>query len=93
MKLAKNNMKNSNWNFNNTYTKLPKIFYAKQKPVFVAKPKLVIFNDELATSLGVPYELDVFSGNAIADGSEPIAMAYAGHQFGYFTMLATVERF
>jgi len=80
-------MKNNNWNFNNSYTKLPKLFYSNQKPIPVTNPKLVIFNDELAVSLGVPFELDVLAGNSIPKGSKPISQAYTGHQFGYFTML------
>jgi len=80
-------MDNNNWNFNNTYTKLPKLFYSKQTPIPVKKPKLILFNNTLATSLGIPFELNAFAGNEIPKGAELISQAYAGHQFGYFTML------
>nr|WP_312279096.1 YdiU family protein [Oscillibacter sp.] len=75
------------WNLHNSYTNLPEIFYTKQSPTAVRNPKLVIFNHALATSLGVPLQLGVFAGNEIPSQSKPIAQAYAGHQFGYFTML------
>ncbi|WP_313071170.1 protein adenylyltransferase SelO [Lacrimispora sp.] len=80
-------MEQGKWNFNNSYTKLPKIFYTKQSPTTVRAPKLIIFNSSLASSLGVPLQLEVFAGNEIPKGAEPLAQAYAGHQFGYFTML------
>lgn len=80
-------MEQGKWNFNNSYTKLPKIFYTHQSPTTVCAPKLIIFNRSLASSLGVPLQLDVFAGNEIPKGAEPLAQAYAGHQFGYFTML------
>ena len=80
-------MEQGAWNFNNSYTKLPKIFYTKQSPTTVRAPKLIIFNSSLASSLGVPLQLEVFAGNEIPKGAEPLAQAYAGHQFGHFTML------
>lgn len=80
-------MEQGKWNFNNSYTKLPKIFYTNQSPATVRAPKLIIFNRSLASSLGVPLDLNVFAGNEIPKGAEPLAQAYAGHQFGYFTML------
>lgn len=80
-------MEQGKWNFNNSYTKLPKIFYTNQSPTTVRAPKLIIFNHSLASSLGVPLDLNVFAGNEIPKGAEPLAQAYAGHQFGYFTML------
>lgn len=80
-------MEQIKWNFNNSYTKLPKIFYTNQSPTTVRAPKLIIFNHPLASSLGVPLDLNVFAGNEIPKGAEPLAQAYAGHQFGYFTML------
>lgn len=75
------------WNFDNSYTELPKILYTKQYPTTVRAPKLIIFNNSLATSIGAPLELEVFAGNKIPKGAEPLAQAYAGHQFGNFTML------
>jgi uncharacterized protein YdiU (UPF0061 family) len=80
-------MEQGKWNFNNSYTKLPEIFYTNQSPTTVRAPKLIIFNHSLASSLGVPLQLEVFAGNEIPKGAEPLAQAYAGHQFGYFTML------
>ena len=80
-------MEQGKWNFNNSYTKLPKIFYTHQPPTTVRAPKLIILNHSLASSLGVPLDLNVFAGNEIPKGAEPLAQAYAGHQFGYFTML------
>lgn len=80
-------MKQAKWNFNNSYTKLPEIFYTKQLPTAVRSPELIIFNDALADSLGVPLQLEVFAGNEVPEGAQPLAQAYAGHQFGHFTML------
>lgn len=82
------------WNFDNTYVKLPEKFYTKLSPTPVPEPRLVLLNEPLADELG----LDVaalrsgdgvhgFAGNKVPTGSEPIAQAYAGHQFGYFTKL------
>ena len=75
------------WNFDNSYTALPEIFYTRQNPVPVSAPSLVICNDYLADFLGVPVCPEVFAGNAVPEGAKPIAQAYAGHQFGHFTML------
>jgi len=80
-------LKKEKWNFNNSYVNLPKIFYTKQYPTTVRAPELTIFNDSLAASLGAPLQLEVFAGNEIPKGAEPLAQAYAGHQFGHFTML------
>ena len=77
-----------------SYSKLPEAFYTPIAPTPVKAPRLVIFNHALATSLGLSLtetNLDdlaqFFSGNALPEGSTPIAQAYAGHQFGHFTML------
>ncbi len=75
------------WNFDNSYARLPEIFYTKQFPNAVKAPELVIFNSTLAASLGIPLQLGAFAGNEIPKGAEPLAQAYAGHQFGHFTML------
>ncbi|MCH2233354.1 MAG: YdiU family protein [Crocinitomicaceae bacterium] len=86
--------KKLNWNFESSYLELPSIFYTKQNPVPVAKPATVFFNEKLAQDLGLDFlnqekeKLhDYFSGNEIPDGATPLAQAYAGHQFGGFTML------
>ncbi len=78
--------------FDNTYKRLPKEFYSEQLPKKVNKPKLFCFNYDLAKNLDIEIEdesklADYFSGNELINGSEPISQAYAGHQFGYFTML------
>lgn len=82
------------WNLENTYTQLPALFYTNMKPHPVRAPKLVIFNDALAESLGLDSEAlktqegaELLSGSRIPDGAEPLSQAYAGHQFGGFTML------
>ena len=75
------------WNFDNTYTKLPEQFFTKMYPTPVHAPKLVIFNNALADFLDAPFALQTFAGNSIPEGAEPLAQAYAGHQFGHFTML------
>ena len=87
-------MTSSGFNFDNTYIHLPKVFYTKLSPVPVRKPEMVIFNAPLATDMGLDFSdisMDVkaalFSGNIMPEGSEPLAQAYAGHQFGNFTML------
>ena len=78
--------------FDNTYARLPERFYAKQDAATVPAPTLLRANRELATELGIdpawldtPEALNVFSGNGTAKGSEPLAQAYAGHQFGGFS--------
>lgn len=86
--------KSAGWNFDTSYVKLPAVFYAHVKPTAVAMPQLVIFNRPLATSLGLDAELLaqgesalIFAGNVMPEGATPLAQAYAGHQFGHFTML------
>src|SRR5690606_7592683 len=81
-------------NFDNSYARLPKMFFSSINPTPVKSPELVILNDPLAESLGLNPEAlkgedgtAVFAGNEIPEGAEPIAQAYAGHQFGQFTML------
>lgn len=81
-------------NLQNSYISLPEIFYSKVKPMAVSSPQMVTLNYELAESLGINIEwlkseegVYTLVGNLIAEGSTPIAQAYAGHQFGYFTML------
>ena len=82
------------WRFNNTYSKLPNKFKENIKPTPVQNPTLVILNDQLAKDLQLDFsnlekkELSqIFSGNSLPKGSDTIAQAYAGHQFGHFTML------
>ena len=82
------------WNFDNSYARLPEVLYARLNPAPVREPRLVVFNRPLAESLGLQPEAlagdegaAIFAGNRIPAGAEPIAQAYAGHQFGYFTIL------
>jgi uncharacterized protein YdiU (UPF0061 family) len=77
--------------FENTYVQLPARFHARVNPTPVAAPRLIKVNTELARFLGLdPAVLateegvQVLAGNRIAGGSEPLAIAYAGHQFGHF---------
>ncbi|GAA0086464.1 YdiU family protein [Clostridium sp. CTA-7] len=78
----------------NSYAGLPEIFFTEQNPSHVPSPKLVALNYSLITSLGLDSKflqsnegLEIFAGNKIPEGSVPLAQAYAGHQFGHFTML------
>ncbi len=82
------------WNFDNSYSNLPSSFVYEISPVPVKLPKLTIFNYDLADQIGLDFtSLDekelakIFSGNSIPEGAKSIAQAYAGHQFGHFTML------
>lgn len=82
------------WNFDNSFTRLPGPLFARVEPTPVRAPSLVLLNRPLALELGLDPEAlsgeagaAVFSGNALPDGAEPLAQAYAGHQFGHFTML------
>src|SRR3954467_6910082 len=77
--------------FDNSYARLPDRFYARVLPARFPAPRLIRLNRELAALLGLdpnwlqsPDGLDVLSGRRMAEGSEPIALAYAGHQFGGF---------
>src|ERR1700720_3903928 len=77
--------------FDNTYARLPERFYARVNPTPVATPRFVKLNLELARRLELdPHALaseqgvQILAGNRVAEGSEPLALAYAGHQFGYF---------
>jgi len=68
------------------YARLPDRFFARVKPTPVAAPAILAVNEALGAELGLcPEELHdpaVWAGNAIPEGAEPIALAYAGHQFG-----------
>jgi uncharacterized protein YdiU (UPF0061 family) len=89
MSTLKQKMK-TRWNFDNSYIRLPEVFYSRGEPAPVRAPQLVIKNDKLADMLGLDIsapDADELAGNRLPAGAEPIAQAYAGHQFGYFTML------
>jgi len=72
----------------NSYIGLPEDFYQVINPVPVKSPRFIAFNEELAQSLGLEMDpkvaLKYFSGNAILENTTPIALNYAGHQFGNF---------
>ena len=74
----------------NTYQLLGPAFYAQQLATPVAQPELIRYNASLASQLGLDStppgqeDIAILAGNAVADNSQPIACAYAGHQFGYF---------
>lgn len=76
--------------FQHTYAALPPRFYARIEPTKVPNAQIVVFNRALAAEIGFDPNLDerqaaaLFSGNELAEDSTPIAMAYAGHQFGGF---------
>jgi uncharacterized protein YdiU (UPF0061 family) len=77
--------------FENTYARLPDRFYARVVPTPVRAPRLIRVNTELALNLGLdpdwlagPEGLEVLAGRVVPEAAEPIAMAYAGHQFGHF---------
>jgi serine/tyrosine/threonine adenylyltransferase len=77
--------------FQNTYAALPANFFARVAPTPVASPRLVKLNRPLAFHLGLdpdrlasPEGIEILAGKRVPDGADPIAMAYAGHQFGHF---------
>jgi uncharacterized protein YdiU (UPF0061 family) len=77
--------------FQNTYAALPDGFFARVAPTPVAAPRLIKLNRPLALRLGLdperlasPEGAEILAGKRLPDGAEPIAMAYAGHQFGHF---------
>jgi serine/tyrosine/threonine adenylyltransferase len=82
------------WCFDNTYYKLPDKFKENIKPVQVKEPELILLNNNLAEKLNLNFSnldkkeiSELFSGNVLPEGSNSIAQAYAGHQFGHFSML------
>ena len=90
----KSGINNIDWNFDNSYSKLPDSFKENIKPVKVKKPELVLLNEDLAKKLDLNFSnlgkdklSALFAGNILPQDSNSIAQAYAGHQFGHFTML------
>jgi len=82
------------WRWDHTYSRLPGLFFERTLPSPAPSPELVIFNHDLAATMGLDATMlagknnaGVFTGNRIPDGAEPLAQAYAGHQFGHFTGL------
>ena len=92
--MNKNNIDKIGFNFDNSYSRLSNLLSKEINPTKVKKPKLIIFNKELAIKLNLNFNninnsqiASLFSGNSLPNGSKSIAQAYAGHQFGHFTML------
>ena len=82
------------WRFDNSYSRLPAVFHSRVNPAPVADPRLVLLNLQLAQSLGLdstavskPEAAAYFAGNQLFPGAEPIAQAYAGHQYGNLVRL------
>ena len=82
------------WRFDNTYARLPAPLFERVAPAKVRDPRCIIANHALAQELGLDLRAvtgselaQALAGQALPDGAEPIAQAYAGHQFGGFTML------
>ncbi len=82
------------WKFDNTYSNLSQSMLSKLNPIPVKTPELILFNHNLSKEMDLDFtQLEnkelalIFSGNKLPDGSESIAQAYAGHQFGHFTIL------
>jgi uncharacterized protein YdiU (UPF0061 family) len=81
------------WRLDHSYARLPALFFEAVAPEPVRQPRLVIFNELLASELGLdPNSLrsaaaEIFAGNKVPPQAKPIAQAYAGHQYGHFTSL------
>src|SRR5882757_3552067 len=82
------------WRFDNTYSRLPDAFFVPAKPAMMRAPRVSILNHRLADELGLDLGVitteaaaTLFAGQDLPSGSRPIAQAYAGHQFGGFTLL------
>ncbi len=81
------------WRFDNSYARLPEGLFTRTLPVPVRAPRLIALNEPLAEDLGLDPAIlrtaafATFAGNELPPGAEPIAQAYAGHQFGHFTNL------
>ncbi|MDZ4851872.1 MAG: protein adenylyltransferase SelO family protein [Pirellulaceae bacterium] len=82
------------WRFENTFSKLPNILFDPANPAAVRSPRVTIVNYRLAHELGLDFDAlspetaaALFAGQILPAGSYPIAQAYAGYQFGGFTML------
>lgn len=82
------------WRFDHSYARLPESFYARVGPEPVSAPSLILVNQDLARDLGLDLSeasadslAQLFSGNRLPADALPLAQAYAGHQFGHFTML------
>ena len=86
--------KDMGWHFDNTYANSLDKMLTRIDPIPVKKPEIVVFNNKLSENLGLNFSsltndqlASIFSGNSLPQNSECIAQAYAGHQFGHFTIL------
>ena len=82
------------WRFDNSYLQLPEDLFASARPITVKEPRVSVLNNRLASELGLSSDgvsddtlARIFAGQELPEGSQPIAQAYAGHQYGNFTML------
>ncbi len=82
------------WRLDPSYSRLPEVLHRRVAPTRVREPRLVVLNRPLARALGLdpdvlqqPEHAAVFAGNALPEGADPLAQAYAGHQYGHFTPL------
>ncbi len=79
------------WRLEHSYAQLPPSFHVQVDPTPVREPKMVVLNRPLASALGLEADLldnaAIFAGNELPHGAQPLAQAYAGHQYGHFTML------
>jgi len=87
-------MQGNGFNFDTTYISLPEQFFTELRPDAVRQPRMVLLNDVLAAEIGLDLsslnekeQAGLFSGDQLPEGATPFAQAYAGHQFGHFTML------
>ena len=94
MKKSHSHIDKIGWRFDNTYTKLSDTMLSRLTPIPVKAPEVVVFNHSLSKEMGLDFSNTnnedlalIFSGNLLPEGSDTIAQAYAGHQFGHFTML------
>jgi len=84
---------NAGWHLAHSYSQLPEALFTREKPLPVRFAALTMLNDPLAADLGLDADVlrhegaAVFAGNELPPGADPIAQAYAGHQFGHFTTL------
>ena len=84
----------TNFKFDNSYTQLTSMMMSNVMPAKVKLPKLVLLNHNLAKQLGLDFSsldekqlAELFTGNTLPEGANPIAQAYAGHQFGHLAIL------
>jgi serine/tyrosine/threonine adenylyltransferase len=75
------------WNLELTYAGLPPLFYERVEPTPVRRPRPVFYHRKLGLAVDPPPAAEIWTGNVLPPGCEPIAQAYAGHQYGHFTML------